>query len=52
MPPYVIASDRTLRHVAALRPESPETLEMVHGIGPAKARRYGTALLAIVERFT
>ncbi len=52
VPPYVIASDRTLRHVAALRPNSLETLELVHGIGPAKAGRYGTALLAIVERFT
>ncbi len=51
VPPYVIASDRTLRHVAALRPDSPETLELVHGIGPAKAERYGAALLEIVERF-
>ena len=50
VPPYVIASDRTLRHLAVLRPDSPATLELVHGIGPAKAERYGTALLGIVER--
>jgi ATP-dependent DNA helicase RecQ len=49
VPPYVIASDRTLRHLAVLRPDSPATLELVHGIGPAKAERYGEALLAIVK---
>ena len=47
---YVIASDRTLRHLAVLRPDSPATLELVHGIGPAKAERYGEALLAIVKQ--
>ena len=51
VPPYVIASDRTLRHLAVLRPDSPATLELVHGIGPAKAERYGEALLAIVKDF-
>ena len=50
VPPYVIASDRTLRHLAVLRPDSAETLELVHGIGPAKAERYGPALLAIVKQ--
>ena len=50
VPPYVIASDRTLRHLAVLRPDSPATLELVHGIGPAKAERYGEALLAIVKQ--
>ncbi len=49
VPPYVIASDRTLRHLAVLRPDSPATLEMVHGIGPAKAERYGEAFLSIVR---
>ena len=51
VPPYVIASDRTLRHLAVLRPDSPATLELVHGIGPAKAERYGEALLAIVKEY-
>ena len=51
VPPYVIASDRTLRHLAVLRPDSPATLELVHGIGPAKAERYGEALLAIVREY-
>ena len=51
VPPYVIASDRTLRHLAVLRPDSPATLELVHGIGPAKAERYGEALLEIVKEY-
>jgi len=50
VPPYVIASDRTLRHLAVLRPDSLATLELVHGIGPAKVERYGEALLAIVKQ--
>jgi ATP-dependent DNA helicase RecQ len=49
VPPYVIASDRTLRDVARLRPQTLEDLEQAHGIGPAKAQRYGAALLAAVR---
>lgn len=49
VPPYVIASDRALRDVARLRPQTLEELERAHGIGPAKAQRYGAALLAAVR---
>lgn len=48
VPPYVIASDRTLREIAELRPMDPHALEMVHGIGQKKAARYGPGLLAVV----
>ena len=50
VPPYVIASDRSLRDVALLRPDSPATLELAHGIGPAKVQRYGDQILAIVKQ--
>ncbi len=50
VPPYVIASDRTLRDVALLRPDSEAALEQAHGIGPAKVQRYGAQLLAIVKQ--
>jgi ATP-dependent DNA helicase RecQ len=50
LPPYVIASDRTLREVAELRPRTLEALRLAHGIGPHKAERYGAGLLAVVER--
>jgi ATP-dependent DNA helicase RecQ len=51
VPPYVIASDRSLRDIAMLRPRTRDDLLLAHGIGPAKAERYGVQLLAIVEEF-
>jgi len=48
VPPYVVASDRTLRDVARLRPRTRDALLLAHGIGPAKAERYGAMLLEIV----
>ena len=50
VPPYVIASDRTLREVAMLRPRDLDALVQAHGIGPAKAERFGEGLLAVVAR--
>ena len=50
VPPYVVATDRALRDVAALRPATPAELEQAHGIGPAKLRRYGAGLLEVVRR--
>ena len=48
VPPYVVASDRTLRDVAALRPRDLAELQLAHGIGPAKAEKYGPGLLEVV----
>jgi ATP-dependent DNA helicase RecQ len=50
VPPYVVASDRTLREIATLRPRSLADLMAVHGIGAAKAERYGRGLLEAVAR--
>jgi ATP-dependent DNA helicase RecQ len=52
VPAFVVASDRTLRDVALLRPRSLDELVLAHGIGPAKAERYGARLLATVARAT
>jgi ATP-dependent DNA helicase RecQ len=49
VPPYVVASDRTLRSIAVLCPRTLAELRSVHGIGPAKARKYGDGLLAVVR---
>ncbi len=49
VPPYVVASDRTLRELAQVRPESLAALEGVYGIGPAKAAKYGGDLLEVVR---
>ena len=50
VPPYVIASDRTLRDIVLLRPVNLDELKLAHGIGPAKAEKYGDGLLAIVQQ--
>ena len=50
VPPYVIASDRTLRELAEIRPRTPDALRLAHGIGPHKVERYGAGLLAVVAR--
>jgi ATP-dependent DNA helicase RecQ len=49
VPPYVVASDRTLRDIALLRPRSLEELAMAHGIGPAKLDKHGEDFLAVVR---
>lgn len=51
VPPYVVASDRTLREVALLRPGNLRELQQAHGIGPTKAERYGEGLLEVVRKF-
>tara|TARA_B100000686_G_C15876302_1_gene518838 strand:- start:63 stop:314 length:252 start_codon:yes stop_codon:yes gene_type:complete len=51
-PPYVVASDRTLRDVATLRPTTEDELLLCHGIGPAKMEKYGTAMLSIIGEGT
>jgi ATP-dependent DNA helicase RecQ len=50
VPAFVVASDRTLRDIAVLRPRGLATLKLAHGIGPAKAERYGAQILAVVAR--
>ena len=47
VPAYVILHDRTLRELAAQRPQSIAELLLVAGIGVAKAERYGESLLAL-----
>ncbi|MFT4571744.1 MAG: ATP-dependent DNA helicase RecQ [Hyphomicrobiaceae bacterium] len=49
VPPYIVASDRSLRDIAALRPRNRAELELAHGIGPSKADRYGEGLLRVVS---
>src|SRR5262249_40870780 len=46
--PFIVASDRTLRDIAALRPRDLGELQLAHGIGPHKAERYGAGFLEVV----
>jgi ATP-dependent DNA helicase RecQ len=48
VPPYVVASDRSLRDIARLRPGTRDELLSAHGMGPVKVDRFGEGLLAVV----
>jgi ATP-dependent DNA helicase RecQ len=48
MAPFMVASDRTLRDIARLRPRTLDELAMAYGIGRHKAERYGLAVLRVV----
>jgi ATP-dependent DNA helicase RecQ len=50
VPPYVVASDRTLRDMAVLQPRTVDALLAVYGIGQAKADRYGRGFLDVIAR--
>ncbi len=52
VPAFVVASDRTLRDLARLRPRTLAELEHAHGIGPAKVERYGRRFLDAVAAAT
>ena len=47
VPPYIVLHDRALRALAQARPENPNQLLEVDGIGPAKLERFGDALLEL-----
>ena len=49
VPPFVVASDRTLRDMARARPQSESELLSVYGMGPVKAARYGTGFLDVLR---
>jgi ATP-dependent DNA helicase RecQ len=49
VPPFVVASDRTLRDIARTRPRSQTELLGVYGMGPVKAARYGAGFLTVIE---
>jgi ATP-dependent DNA helicase RecQ len=48
IPPFMVASDRTLRDIAVLRPSTLNELRSAYGIGEAKAERYGAGFLGVV----
>lgn len=52
VPPYVIASDATLRSIVELKPKNNEELLEVHGIGERKREIIGEEVLKILENWT
>lgn len=49
VPPYVIMHDRTLKAIAASKPQNENQLLNIDGIGKAKLANYGEAILEIVS---
>lgn len=48
--PYVVASDRSLRELAQLKPQNQRDLLEVYGFGETRAERYGDGLLEVVAQ--
>ncbi|MFP4549225.1 MAG: DNA helicase RecQ [Spirochaetales bacterium] len=51
VPPYVIFSDKTLRHMATLRPSDEASFLSVHGVGAVKAKQYATLFMSRIATF-
>jgi superfamily II DNA helicase RecQ len=47
VPAYVVLHDRTLTALAQSRPTNPKQLLEISGMGPAKAERFGEAILGL-----
>ena len=47
MPPFVVLHDKTLRAIAHARPTTPNQLQEISGMGPAKVDKYGPQILEI-----
>jgi RecQ family ATP-dependent DNA helicase len=50
MPPFVVLHDKTLRAIAHARPTSPNQLQEIPGMGPAKQEKYGQQILEICNQ--
>ena len=50
VPPYVIFHDRTLREMAAQRPQTADELLAITGVGQTKLTRYGSVFLDELRR--
>ena len=49
VPPYVVFNDRTLRDMARAKPQNPDDMLKVSGVGAAKLERYGVDFLAAIQ---
>ena len=49
MPPYVVFSDATLAGIAQITPTTLTDLASVSGVGEAKLKKYGAAVIALCK---
>lgn len=50
VPPYVIFSDKSLKDMAAKRPQTLAGFKTVFGVGPAKLDKFGEVFLGLIKR--
>jgi ribonuclease D len=50
IPVYLVCQDRTLEHLAIVRPGTIDELANIFGLGPAKISKYGSDLLSQVKQ--
>ena len=50
VPAYLVLNDRTLAELAHNRPANPNQLLAIHGMGPAKAEKFGEAVLNLCRQ--
>ena len=51
VPPYVIFSDKTIADICQKRPTSTSAMHAVHGFGEVKVRKYGEAVLSVLNEY-
>jgi len=51
VPPYIIFADTTLIEMAYFFPQSEGSLLKIHGVGRAKAKKYGTSFMKVIAKF-
>ncbi len=51
VPPYVIASDKTLSDMARRKPRTTDAMLDVYGMGTAKVGKYGEAFLGVIRAY-
>jgi superfamily II DNA helicase RecQ len=49
VPAYVIATDRSLKHLAANRPTSRQELQAIHGFGAVKVEALADEILPLIQ---
>jgi ATP-dependent DNA helicase RecQ len=51
VPAYIVFSDKTLRDMALLKPETLEHFARVFGVGAAKQKEYGDIFIAVIKEY-
>jgi len=49
VPPYIVFGDKTLKEMAATRPQTKEEMLEISGVGEVKYERYGTPFLLLLQ---